>query len=269
MKVIHEKIRGKEFRLAIATTEKERRKGLSNTTNLKKDAGMLFIFDKPEKVTMNTHKMNYSLDMVFLDADWRVLEYSRMHEGKDISVNKDVKYVIEVNAGALTALPEGFDIEPSEDLSTYVRDVEDTREPHSNLYDLKESEEEHKNSESNEKAELSEEETEVEEEDKNIIVKFTDSEVGQLEVFKRGGRIQPEERDILMNKNAMQVLDDEGIILMNILGGERIFSREHTEELVKLARDVRKGKREAKELGGVLKKILHKQDTQDPQYVYE
>jgi hypothetical protein len=46
----------------------------------------------------------------------------------------------------------------------------------------------------------------------------------------------------------MQVLDDTGKVLMNIVGGERIFSIEHTEKLVALSKKVDRGEANEEEL---------------------
>jgi uncharacterized membrane protein (UPF0127 family) len=251
MKVIKTKLRGRDFRLAVATTKKERKQGLSDTKKLKKDAGMLFVFKKPREVTMNMYKMNYPLDMVFTDSNWNVVEYKRMHPGEDIYVDSKVKYVIEVNAGSLSALPIGLDLNPDEEFIEFVNDVD--AEADEDTEEVKEVEQPKAKEESA----------------KNIIIKLTDDEVDKHPVFKRGGKIQPKEKGLKINPHAMQVLDDTGVVLMNITGGERIFSRKHTEQLIQLAKDVKKGKRSKKELGEAVKEILHIQDTQDPEYVYE
>ena len=60
--------------------------------------------------------------------------------------------------------------------------------------------------------------------EENIIV----TRVSESQAFKNGGRIyKPVESDIPVKEGMMQVLDDGGKVLMNIVGGERIFSRKH------------------------------------------
>ena len=54
---------------------------------------------------------------------------------------------------------------------------------------------------------------------------------------------------------------------MNIVGGERIFSIEHTEQLVSLSKKVDRGEANEEELGTLMKAIIHKQNTQEPEYV--
>jgi hypothetical protein len=65
----------------------------------------------------------------------------------------------------------------------------------------------------------------------------------------------------------MQVLDDTGKILMNIVGGRRIFSIEHTERIGSSIKKVDRGEAEEEELGELMKQIIHKQNTQKPEYV--
>lgn len=75
------------------------------------------------------------------------------------------------------------------------------------------------------------------------------------------------EDQVKASAHAMQVLDDTGKVLMNIVGGERIFSIAHTEELVSLSKKVDAGTATEEELGELMQKIIHKQNTQKPEYV--
>jgi hypothetical protein len=54
---------------------------------------------------------------------------------------------------------------------------------------------------------------------------------------------------------------------MNIVGGERIFSIEHTEEIIAMAKRIDRGDAKEEDLGKLMKKIINIQDTQEPQYV--
>jgi hypothetical protein len=104
---------------------------------------------------------------------------------------------------------------------------------------------------------------------KNIIVNIPEGIQEEFEVFKRGGNIKPIEDKIKLKKDHMQVLDDKGTILMNIIGGERIFSRKHTQQLVDMAKKVKQGTATSAELGKLMNSILEIQNTQEPEYVYE
>ena len=278
MKVINTELNGKAFLLAVAENDKQRKTGLSKTAKLKKGAGMVFVFDKEGPIDMNMYKMNYALDMVFMDKNWDVVDYSRMHVGEDIHVADDVKYVIEVNAGELSAIALGSNMAPTDKLKRYIMSIESAAEEK-----IKSIEEEPIDAadkkqvvESEEPADepTTEEEESTEDKDtsgkKNIIVHI-DKEASfyDKEVFKSGGKIKPIEDKVKLKSGGMQVLDDAGVILMNITGGERIFSREHTAQLVALAEKVKQGKASKKELGKLMSKIIDIQDTQAPEYVYE
>ena len=119
----------------------------------------------------------------------------------------------------------------------------------------------------------SEEKKEEKEEEKeiskgfNIIVRVSTNPTRQEELFKNGGAFKIYEQDVKAKKDAMQVLDDTGKVLMNIKGGERIFSIEHTEQIVALSKKVDKGEAKPEELGELMNMILEKQNTQEPQYV--
>jgi len=252
MKVFKTKLRGKEFKLAVATTDKERKKGLSNTNNLKKNAGMLFVFDKEQDVQFNTHDMNYSIDMLFINENWDVVDYVIGYPKRNMGAS-DVKYVIEVNAGELPA-QTGTNLKPDEDLLKYIEEID---EP---VKDEKEVEN------------TSEEEKEEEPKPKNIIISRVSKkeEEKELEIFRKGGKvIKPVEDKIKSKEGYMQVLDDTGTVLMNIKGGERIFSRIHTKKLVEAAKKVKNGEMTEEKFGSIIKEILDIQDNQKPDYVYE
>lgn len=94
---------------------------------------------------------------------------------------------------------------------------------------------------------------------KNIIV--------QADRFRDGGVVVFKEDKVRAKSGNMQVLDHDGVVLMNIAGGERIFSIKHTEKLIRLAEKVEAGEAEKEELGLLMKDIVHRQDTQKKEYV--
>lgn len=103
MKVKDRSDAAKTFQLRKATTPAEQEKGLSGTTNLAHQTGMIFIFQRPTNLCFWMKEMNYPIDMVWVDSDKKVVaveanvspktypEQSFCHEGK---------YVIEVPANA-------------------------------------------------------------------------------------------------------------------------------------------------------------------------
>jgi len=57
------------LQVEIASTDAEREQGLSDRTSLVPGHGMLFVFDPPKDVSFWMKDMQFSLDMVFADAD--------------------------------------------------------------------------------------------------------------------------------------------------------------------------------------------------------
>lgn len=205
MKVFSLKINKKTFKVALVSSDKDMKAGLSGKPQLKEGHGMLFYFGNEQEVTMNMGGMKYPIDMVFINDNDEVVKVATMQEdSKDITV-KDVLFVLEVNSGEAEGL-EGEEVIHIQNLS-------------------------------------------------NIVVK------------RQGGTIDMIEEDVSHKKDHMQVLDDAGVILMNLKGGERIFSIKHTKALVELAKKIDKGEAKEEELGKLMIKIIKIQDTQKPQYV--
>ena len=55
------------FSVTVADEPHERQQGLSNTTPLEDQTGMLFVFDSPGRYGMWMKDMNYALDMIWID----------------------------------------------------------------------------------------------------------------------------------------------------------------------------------------------------------
>jgi len=252
MKVFKTKIKGRSFRLAVAYKNDDRIKGLSDTESLGKEDGILFVFKEENTVTFNTYKMNYPIDMIFLDEDFIVVDYVVVHPKRDIATS-GVKYVIEFNAGTLPSMRGSEIIFSNAQLTEYVKDL-------SGIDDIKDYDEVDDIDDFNGKKK---------EEDSAYNIIVTRIAEGK-EAFKRGGKvIKPVEDLIKSNPESMQVLDDSGTVLMNIEGGERIFSRIHTKKLLDMVRKVKAGQATHEELGSLMSQIVKVQDGQEAQYVYE
>lgn len=67
----------------------------------------------------------------------------------------------------------------------------------------------------------------------------------------------------------MKVVGPNGETQMELLGGERIFSRKHTKTLVNMAKraDISKSDSDYKKLGRKVFKYIKEQDTREPEYV--
>jgi len=229
MKVFSTTLQGKEFKIAVAYREMDRLNGLSGTKKLKDNAGMLFVFDEEQPLTFNTLNMEYPLDMTFLNADMVSVDYRIVYPGATVHVG-NAQFVLETNANALP-MPPGTKLEiTNQEMIDYIDDILERTE------------------------------------DENIIIK----KARTAQIFRSGGKvIKPIEKDLKLKEEHMQVLDDEGVILMNIKGGERIFSREHTQQLVEMVKQVKRGQKTEEDLGKLMAKIIKIQDNQEPEYVYE
>lgn len=89
--------------LAVSDTKKERNLGLSTRDDLPDNQGMLFLFDRSGKHGFWMKDMNFSIDIIWLDENNRVVyvEQSISPETypKTFEPAKNAKKVVELNAG--------------------------------------------------------------------------------------------------------------------------------------------------------------------------
>lgn len=89
-------------RVEIARDDATRRRGLMFREHMDDDAGMLFLFDRPEQLTFWMHNTYIPLDMVFIEPSLRVLgvvENAEPQTDSSRAVPGVSQYVLEVNAG--------------------------------------------------------------------------------------------------------------------------------------------------------------------------
>jgi len=65
-------IGGQTVKVDLALTEAEQTQGLSGRLKLDPNAGMLFVFDHPDKYQFWMPDMNFSIDMIWLTSDMKV-----------------------------------------------------------------------------------------------------------------------------------------------------------------------------------------------------
>jgi uncharacterized membrane protein (UPF0127 family) len=257
------KIKDTEFKVAVISEPARMKEGLAGKPALGKNKGLLFDFGKEQEVTMNMKKMNYPLDMIFINMSREVVAVRTLEPGNFQTTVKNVRFVLEVNKdeGA------GF-------VGELIRCTAELAKAVGMKPCSKEDEEESEESEEEEEEETAQEEIQEQEgisvpgsPNVNIIVRVSTVPDSAKQLFKKGGTFKLYEDQVKADANAMQVLDDTGKVLMNIVGGERIFSIEHTEQLVALSKKVDRGEAEEEELGTLMKAIIHKQNTQKPEYV--
>lgn len=94
--------------VSIADTEATRELGLSGTTSLAKGSGKLFIFEQPSKYGFWMKDMNYSLDLVWIDATFHVVDITKNVSPESYPnvfyAKEPVLFVLEVNDGESEAL---------------------------------------------------------------------------------------------------------------------------------------------------------------------
>lgn len=245
------KIKDKTFSVAVISDKGEMKKGLSGKPALGVGKGLLFNFGKTQPVTMNMKGMNYSLDIIFINEDLEVVAVRTLQPGNFDTSVKSCRLVLEVNAGDGGGMI-GEKLEIDKDLAKMLGlPYYDEEEEGSN-------------------GEHEEEEEEQDKDDSgtvNIVVRVSTVPENAKRIFKVGGSFRRYEDEVKALPNAMQVLDDKGKVLMNIVGGERIFSIEHTEQLIAMSKKVEAGEASEEELGKLMKGIIEKQNNQKPEYV--
>ena len=88
--------------VTIADTDESREQGLSGTPTLAPGTGKLFIFDHPGKYSFWMKDMNYPIDIVWIDEEWKVVSIteavSPLSYPMTFYPSEPVRYVLEVNA---------------------------------------------------------------------------------------------------------------------------------------------------------------------------
>ena len=100
------KIGEAELSVEIASSFREKERGLSNRDNLNQDRGLLFIFDKEDFYYIWMKDMKFPIDIVWIDGWGRVIEIKSAVAPstypKSFTSQKPAYYVLEVNAGWAT-----------------------------------------------------------------------------------------------------------------------------------------------------------------------
>jgi uncharacterized membrane protein (UPF0127 family) len=95
------------FNIEIAKTPSEKILGLMYRRSLPADAGMLFLYDRPQPVNFWMRNTYIPLDMVFIGADGRVQRIESHTEPFSlaaISSDGEAEAVLELNAGTTDAI---------------------------------------------------------------------------------------------------------------------------------------------------------------------
>lgn len=103
------------FNVELADTAAERAKGLMLRPEMAKSAGMLFVYDRPQHVAFWMKNTLIPLDMLFIDAQGRVVRLhanARVKDETPIDGGDDIAYVLEINGGlaARMGISEGAEV---------------------------------------------------------------------------------------------------------------------------------------------------------------
>ena len=97
------KTAGVLVKVDLALTAKEQEQGLSGRENLKNDAGMLFIFPKPSINYFWMKDMNFPIDIIWIDFNFRVIYIQKdalpSSYPNSFGPGVDNSYVLEVSDG--------------------------------------------------------------------------------------------------------------------------------------------------------------------------
>ena len=96
-----------EISTEIAMTEPEQAQGLMFRTGMAENDGMLFVYDKPQDLSMWMHNTYLPLDMVFMRADGTIARIEANAEplsDRVIASGSPVKAVLELKAGTAQRL---------------------------------------------------------------------------------------------------------------------------------------------------------------------
>lgn len=90
------------FRVEVARSPQEHERGLMYRAHLDADAGMLFLFDHPSLLTFWMKNTLIPLDMLFLDADRKIVGIVENAEPQTLTarrVEAPAQYVLEIGGG--------------------------------------------------------------------------------------------------------------------------------------------------------------------------
>ena len=103
------------FHVEVVDTAEARAQGLMNRESLAKFSGMLFVYETPQPVAFWMRNTLISLDMLFFDAEGRLVRIGREAQPLDetpIPGGDAIQYVLEINGG----LADELGIEPGAEL---------------------------------------------------------------------------------------------------------------------------------------------------------
>ena len=96
-------INDKKIWIALADTPEKRTLGLSGRTYLEENEGMFFIFDSPQRRSFWMKDMNFPIDIIWIDAEFKIVDISKnvLPESfpNTFQPRFPAQHVLEVNGG--------------------------------------------------------------------------------------------------------------------------------------------------------------------------
>lgn len=95
------KIGNETFTLEIANTAATRRHGLMKRDSMPADHGMIFVFDRPQRLSFWMENTRIPLDILYLDENGQVVSIHQMkpYDRTGVDSARPAKYAIELNVG--------------------------------------------------------------------------------------------------------------------------------------------------------------------------
>lgn len=100
-------INGFNVSMAIASSDEQRIRGLSGLEKMNENEGMIFLFDEPSKQGFWMNKMNFPIDIIWLDSNSKVVHIEKKLKPCKIFLACPV-YNPQVDSLYVIELPSGF-----------------------------------------------------------------------------------------------------------------------------------------------------------------
>lgn len=97
------------YKVQVAFTSDEHKKGLQGVKSLERDEGMLFVFEEEDDVSFWMKDTLIPLTVVFIDSDMEVVAVYDAQPNDETMMTEKAKYVLEVAAGE--DIEEGDDVD--------------------------------------------------------------------------------------------------------------------------------------------------------------
>ena len=97
------------YKVQVAVTEEEQRKGLQGVKDMLIDEGMLFVYDREKPLSFWMKDTLIPLTVAFINEDMEIIAVYDAYPGDETPMQETAKYVLEVNAGE--DIDEGDDVE--------------------------------------------------------------------------------------------------------------------------------------------------------------